>query len=111
MNKQQLKENLYVELTHNPSKFWAKKFDTVACLIIPDKYQTVCGSYKALLGNNYAENQDRVCPACIKALSTEKTIQDHLTCAIELLHDTQLDPVRLNLYLKQLSKIHDGLDY
>lgn len=48
--------------------FWAKKFDRVACITSdkPGEYKTLCGSYNALLGNNYQMFLNNICPKCLK---------------------------------------------
>jgi hypothetical protein len=53
--------------------FWAKKLDKVACITDSyPNYRTLCGSYNALLGNNYADYLDTVCPDCLKKLNEKK---------------------------------------
>jgi hypothetical protein len=56
------------EENKSSNNFWAKKFDTVSCIIKKDANETVCGKYKALLGNNYANQIDKVCPDCEKII-------------------------------------------
>lgn len=59
------------EIPH--ANFWAKKFDTQACITTKDN-RTLCGKYNALLGNNYASRLNQVCDDCVSKMKPSEVI-------------------------------------